>query len=332
VVSTQPAQEVRRNSARLAGSVNPNNSPTTYAFEYGTTTDYGEVTPSGTIDPDVSDHPVAAALTGLEPATTYHYRVTATNETEDPQVGEDQTFTTLDPLATLTLGVPTDVTKTSATLHGTVANHGFPMSYSFTVKGTDSPYVGSTPTVQLPPASDPQTVTASLGDLPAGSGFEIRLIATSGGGTIVSDPLAFRTEAAGFLPPPPPPLVDVAPYGCVSPHLDAFRGKARPGRTITLSGADLGMGGVVTFGAAMADVDSWGASAIRVVVPDDARGSAAVKVDCSRQSNTIKVAIQKAAAKKKAKAKSCKRGDVKKKVKGKTRCVKKKAAAKGRRG
>lgn len=332
LVTTGIATNVTRINARIRGTVNPKNSKTTYSVEYGTSTAYGEATTPVELAPSMDDQAVESSLTGLEPATTYHYRMTADNQTGGTQVGIDRTFTTLDPLPGVTVALPTDVTKSSATFHGTVDNLGFPVTYRFTVIGTDSAYVTSTPDVTLPPASGAQAVTGSLSDLPAGSGFEVRVVATSSGGTSVSAPIGFRTPDAGLVPPPPPPLIDVAPYGCGSPHLNAHPGKVRPGRTITLTGSDLGVGGTVTFGSSMADADSWSANAIRVVVPDDARGSAAVKVDCSRESNTIKVAIQKAAAKKKAKAKSCKRGYVKKKVKGKTRCVKKKAAAKGRRG
>jgi hypothetical protein len=182
----------------------------------------------------------------------------------------------------------------------------------------------------MAPASGPQDVSFAIGDLPIGSGFEVRLVATTSGGTVVSEPLGFRTQDSVFVPLPPP-VVDVAPYGCTSPHLNDYSAMARPGKAITLTGSDLGVGGVVSFGSALADADSWGADAIKVVVPSAARGSAAVKIDCSRESNTIKVAIAKAKAK--PKATKCKRGYVKKKVKGKTRCVKKKPAkAKARKG
>ncbi len=66
--------------ATLNGTVNPNGFVTTAAFEYGTTLSYGSsasVTLSssnGTLPQNVS-----AVLTGLNPGTTYYYRLTATN-------------------------------------------------------------------------------------------------------------------------------------------------------------------------------------------------------------------------------------------------------------
>jgi hypothetical protein len=323
VVATGTSESVKINTAKLNGTVNPSNSNTNYFFEYGTTTGYGEKAGIGDLAaPDVSTHDVSASLDKLLPATTYHYRISANNGTGGDIVGADQTFTTLDALTELVVNPPTDVTKTSATLHGTVDNHGFNATYFFTVKATNSPYVASTPQVQLAPAGGPQAVSAAIADLPIGSGFEVRLVATTTGGTVVSEPLGFRSQDSVFVPLAPP-VVDLAPYGCTAPHLNAYSAKARAGKVITLTGSDLGVGGTVSFGSSLADADSWGANAIKVVVPSGARGSAAVKVNCSRESNTIKVGIAKAKAKKKAT--KCKRGYVKKKVKGKTRCVKKKA-------
>lgn len=331
-VTTNAPSSVKISTATLKGTINPNENPTTnWHFEYGTTTDYGQTAPA----PDASitsggtsDVPVSVDVSGLEPATTYHFQLVA-DRGDGPQPGGDQTFTTLDALTTLAVDPPTDVTKTSATLHGTVDNHGFNATYFFTVKATDSPYVGTTPQVQLGPGSGPQAVSASIADLPIGGGFEVRLVATTSGGTVVSDPLGFRSQDTVFVPLPAP-IVDTNPYGCTAPHLNAYTAKAKAGKTITLTGSDLGVGGVVSFGASLADADSWSANSIRVVVPSDARGSAAVKVDCSHESNTIKVGIAKAKAKHKAKAKKCKQGYAKKKVKGKTRCVKKHKARKGR--
>jgi hypothetical protein len=61
-------------------------------FEYGTTTAYGQVTPTR----DQDDLGTAAAherLTGLQPHTTYHYRLVAENA-GNLAVSEDRTFTT----------------------------------------------------------------------------------------------------------------------------------------------------------------------------------------------------------------------------------------------
>ena len=80
-------------AAQVSGTVHPRALATTHVFEYGTTTEYGSATqvqPSGTGDAPVA---VTASLTGLAPATTYHFRVKATNAFGTNASG-DGTFTT----------------------------------------------------------------------------------------------------------------------------------------------------------------------------------------------------------------------------------------------
>ncbi|HEX2869111.1 MAG TPA: Ser-Thr-rich GPI-anchored membrane family protein [Ignavibacteriales bacterium] len=89
---TNPASDITANSVILNGSVNPNNSLTTVTFEYGTTASYGSTLTaqqsplSGTTRQEVS---IPAA--GLQPATTYHFRLKAQNEA-GIVYGDDMTF------------------------------------------------------------------------------------------------------------------------------------------------------------------------------------------------------------------------------------------------
>ena len=93
-VVTATAHEVDVDGALLRGYVNPNDSSTTYRFEYGKTTAYGTQTAVGSAGSGESWKLVNVAVSGLEPATTYHYRVVATNE-EGTSRGADKSFTTL---------------------------------------------------------------------------------------------------------------------------------------------------------------------------------------------------------------------------------------------
>ena len=95
---TGAAGDVTRESATVTGTVEPNGRATGLRFAYGKTTDYGSVT--ATQDVGAGDDPVAgtAALSGLEPGTTYHYRVEAIREGGAVAVGgADGTFTTTAP-------------------------------------------------------------------------------------------------------------------------------------------------------------------------------------------------------------------------------------------
>ncbi len=93
-ISSTSVSAISRTSATLGAVIAPGFSPTTYHFEYGTTTAYGMSTPqSGSIGADDSAHPASAAVAGLAPGTTYHYRVVATNAVGVSE-GPDQEFTT----------------------------------------------------------------------------------------------------------------------------------------------------------------------------------------------------------------------------------------------
>jgi hypothetical protein len=91
------ASAVTQTGAVLAGTVNTNGLATSYRFDWGTTTAYGQATAAGSLQPSRSDVPVQATLSGLAPSTLYHYRVTATSS-KGTTVTEDHTFRTLSPL------------------------------------------------------------------------------------------------------------------------------------------------------------------------------------------------------------------------------------------
>jgi hypothetical protein len=95
VVGKELAAEVTTSEVKLGALVNPGGIPTTYRFEYGTSTAYGQSTPfpEGSVGEDLVARTVWGAASGLAPGTTYHYRVVATNEL-GASVGPDQTFTT----------------------------------------------------------------------------------------------------------------------------------------------------------------------------------------------------------------------------------------------
>jgi hypothetical protein len=104
-ISGESAGEVTATSAELNAEIDPGGGASTYHFEYDTTpykedeAGHGTSTPeSASIGSDDTPHAAVAAIEGLEPGTTYHYRVVAHNtagggagSTVD---GPDATFTT----------------------------------------------------------------------------------------------------------------------------------------------------------------------------------------------------------------------------------------------
>jgi hypothetical protein len=96
-VERELSSEVTTSEAKLGALVNPGGIQTTYRFEYGTTAAYGQSAPfpEGSVGEGLVSRAVWAAASGLQPGTTYHYRVVATNELAPEGVaGPDQTFTT----------------------------------------------------------------------------------------------------------------------------------------------------------------------------------------------------------------------------------------------
>ncbi|MCU0309111.1 MAG: hypothetical protein MUE51_15370, partial [Thermoleophilia bacterium] len=84
---------VSTTGATLLGTVTPNLQATTSRFEFGTTTAYGSQTPLGDVAAAGGATPVSAAIAGLAPGTTYHYRLVATNA-DGTSTSGDATFTT----------------------------------------------------------------------------------------------------------------------------------------------------------------------------------------------------------------------------------------------
>jgi hypothetical protein len=96
---TGAPDDISAASAIMTGSVYPGGFlDTRYHFEYGPTPTYGSYTGEGDAGSGSSGVPARAAVAGLPPATTYHYRLVAWNEEgtseEGPGVGTDQTFHT----------------------------------------------------------------------------------------------------------------------------------------------------------------------------------------------------------------------------------------------
>ncbi len=86
-------QTVGTNSATLVGGVYPNGLDTTYFWQYGTSTAYGQQTTPQDVGSGTAPVTAQASLTGLTPGVTYHYRLVATNSA-GTDYGYDYTLAT----------------------------------------------------------------------------------------------------------------------------------------------------------------------------------------------------------------------------------------------
>src|SRR5439155_16895476 len=93
IATTGGASAITTSSAHVAGTANPRQLPTTYRIRFGKTPAYGSQTAPVSIGSGSSNVTAGANLAGLDPNTTYHYRLIATN-TDGTTLGADRTFTT----------------------------------------------------------------------------------------------------------------------------------------------------------------------------------------------------------------------------------------------
>ena len=170
-VQTQAASPVSGASAVMHGLVNPRTRMTSYWFEYGTTLDYGSSTnpaSAGKGDKPVS---VTTGTGGLEPGTTYHVRLVASND-RGVSDGADATFTTSagPPVGTVPAPLPTPAAPSP--LPGTELG---PAPAAAPVLGrsvTLAPTSG-TVLVQVPGATHPAALADSV-SVPVGSLLDAR--------------------------------------------------------------------------------------------------------------------------------------------------------------
>jgi hypothetical protein len=92
-LSTGAASSITTSSAVVSASVNPHGAAVNVSFQYGTTTAYGSTTTPLKTGVDNAVDAFSAALNGLPPGTTIHYRAVAQSDFRR-LVGADQTFTT----------------------------------------------------------------------------------------------------------------------------------------------------------------------------------------------------------------------------------------------
>jgi len=92
-VITGGASNITEATATISATINTEGLVSIYGFEVGTSTAYGPPSGSGAVGAGANEATVSVSLQGLQPNTTYHYRITATNS-DGTSYGEDQTFTT----------------------------------------------------------------------------------------------------------------------------------------------------------------------------------------------------------------------------------------------
>lgn len=187
---TGPVQSVGATTATLKGTVNPGGQATTWHFEYGTSTAYGQETASSSAGSGTANLDVASSLAGLAKGTTYHYRLVAENGAGTAR-GADGVFTTDRP-PSVTTRAASAVGATSAMVSGTVDPNGLQTSWYFEF-GTTTAYGSKTAAKDAGSGSAGVDVDAQLTGLKGGTTYHYRIVATNSAGTTAGADRTFQT-------------------------------------------------------------------------------------------------------------------------------------------
>jgi hypothetical protein len=133
--TSEPTSSGSTSGAKLEAQVNPNNQETTYRFEYSTTEAGGvlqaPITSRGlsALSAGYGNQLASVVVTGLEPDTTYYYRVVAENADHEKEEGTVQPFTTSPAAPLVGAGVANSITDRTVALTGTVNPEGAETQY-----------------------------------------------------------------------------------------------------------------------------------------------------------------------------------------------------------
>jgi hypothetical protein len=123
-------EQITPTSALLKAEINPEGQATAYYFQYGLTVAYGSQTPPAAAGSAIQEGRFTQTVSGLQPDTTYHFRVVASSSAGTTD-GEDATFLT----KKIPLTLAASVTPSPVVL-------GSPLSVSGTLSGTGNVGVG----------------------------------------------------------------------------------------------------------------------------------------------------------------------------------------------
>lgn len=185
--TTNTATAITSTGATVNGTVDPNGQPTTYAFQWGLTTSYGNEAPlaPASAGSGSANVPVSLDLGGLASGTVYHYRLIA-SDAGGVTTGADETFTTggtAPAPATVTTGAASTITATSAVTNGSVVPGTAPTTCSFAYGPTTS-YGSMTGAQQVPAGTTSVAITATISGLASATAFHYQLVCNSATGTV----------------------------------------------------------------------------------------------------------------------------------------------------
>jgi len=262
--STGTATNIAARHAALNATINPGNDDTSYHFEYDTVPyKAGEGAhgtsvpiPDKAIGSGWNNVEVSQVSEGLQPGTTYHYRVVATSAI-GTATGEDREFKTLSGLPRVSSVAVTQVGPQQATLNAKINPESFATTYRFEYGPTTS-YGSKAPVPDegIGSGEADVAVAKTIGSLSAHTTYHFRVVATNAKGTTNGEDLTFYTGAWSTQSTlnPTQSLYKLGDVSCISSSLclavgdDAY---AARGFGEVWSGSAWGFGGGAATGAGL---------------------------------------------------------------------------------
>jgi len=199
-IHSDTATLVTRTTANLNGRINPNNSETSYWFEYGDSTNLGNTTAFQSAGAGSVSLNKSVQVSGLAPATKFYFRMNAQNQFGTVN-GTTLVFTTAGPAPaetpSATTVAATNIATSSAMLNGTVNPNGDSTSYWFEYSRDSamSNILGSTiHNVVTNSDTTPVNVSIALTGLTDNTTYSYRLVAMNASGTVRGNIVSFKTK------------------------------------------------------------------------------------------------------------------------------------------
>ncbi len=306
LVTTTEAGFVEPYTTSLNGTVDPNGLPTSIFFEYGDRTDnLDQMTAPEDVGSSEGVVPKWASIAGLQPDTTYFFRIVAVSG-EQRVEGSVLSFHTKPVKPTVLASSVSDINTATANLAATVDPNGTDSTVWFEY-GPDTNYGTATDAQSAPAAGGAAAFTANLTGLVFGETYHYRTVAQNSFGTTYGPDGTFTTgfpaptavtgeaaatsstaNVAGVVNPNGPETVYWFEYGTSDSYgLTTQAGAADDAENYTTFGYSSGSSGATAtqnFGEGFGSFTSYARTSssrggIRLVDAGSANGTAGRQID-----------------------------------------------------
>jgi hypothetical protein len=180
-------------SVTLPAWIDSNGLPASYFVRWGTSTAYGSISPTQTLPAKTYAQAVTYTLSGLAPATRYHWSYVATSAAGTTP-GKDVYFDTPGP--PLVVAQPaSSVRSSTATLNGTVNPEALPTTYWWQW-GTNPGYGQTSASAAVPTGNWAHGLSLAISGLTPITTYHARLVAQNSAGTTYGDDVVFTTTGS----------------------------------------------------------------------------------------------------------------------------------------